>query len=261
MVLKKSISKLIFILLILLNMPAIGQFNQKIGFDFGIEINQLKVNKTSNFSNSTSAYSASLFPILSGENSFNKLDFLSIKYGLGFSKQILWINPNIKINNIESFKNFPNDSVIINEVGVWDYKFIIPITAQFTIFKPIPIIEPFFVIPGLKVDLGFVNKITTKRINVDNRLISYIDSNEYYTKEFYDINWNKSVSNYYSKYFNKFDLLGFIGIELYQGYTDRLEISGSFRFNRYLISPIDNRISVDNDWGFTGLISIMYKIK
>ena len=249
---------IIFLLIIVQHVTC--QTKNSINLEFGSIIIDFKIKETTNYSMSSLGSSLSFYSTLTNETQLKSHDFISLKYGIGVSKQITDIYPNIHLNKISDFKDFPYDSIRVYDVAAWDVRINIPLIAQITIFKPNPILPPLFIIPGLKFKFGILNEITVNRINVDNILYAYKTETGNLVKEHYEETLNKKVSDYYSPIFGKYDMVGLIGLELFEDFYDHFRVGGSVNYCNYLISPINNKIKIKNDWGISISMFIAYKM-
>jgi hypothetical protein len=210
-----------------------------------------KIKETPNYSMSSLASSHSIYFTLTKETPLKSPGFISFKYGIGVSKQLTDIYPNIHLNKISNFKDFPYDSIRVHEVAAWDYRINVPLIAQITLLKPIEILPPFIVIPGVKFKIGILNEMTVNRIKVDNLLYAYKTESGNLVQEHYEETLNKKVSDYYSPMFGNYDMVGLIGLDFFDDYFDHYRVGVSGTYCSYLISPINNKIKTSNDWGMS----------
>ena len=250
----------IIIILVMLVQHVTSQTHNSINLEFGSVLIDFKIKETANYSMSSGARSVSLYSTLTKETQLKSHNFISFKYGIGVSKQITDIYPNLHLNKISNFKDFPYDSIRVSEVAAWDFRINVPLIAQITLYKPIPILPPFMVIPGLKFKIGILNEMTVKRLNVDNLLLAYKTESGNLVQEHYEEALNKKVSDYYSPMFGNYDMIGLIGFEFFEDYFDHIRVGVSGSYCNYLISPINYKIKTKNDWGMSISMYLAYKL-
>ena len=234
--------------------------NNSINLEFGSMLVDFKISETTDYSMSSWGSSLSFYSTLTKETQLKSPNFISFKYGIGVSKQITEIYPNIHLNKISNFRDFPYDSIRVYDVAAWDFRINVPLIAQITLLKPIPILPPFIGIPGIKFKVGILNEMTIIRTNVDNLLYAYKTESGNYVKEHYEEALNKKVSDYYSPMFGKYDMVGLIGLEFFEDYFNHFRVGGSATYCNYLISPINYKIKTNNDWGISISIFIAYRL-
>jgi len=239
------------------NQTNTNQTNNSINLEFGSTYINFKIKEATNFSMSSWASSLSFYSTLSKETQLKSPNFISFKYGIGVSKQMTEIYPDIHLNKIANFKDFPYDSIRVYDVAAWDYRINVPLIAQITLFKPFPT-QSSLTFPGLKFKIGIINEMTVKRENVDNLLYAYKTETGNLVKEHYEEALNKQVSKYYSQVFGKYDMVGVIGLELFEDCFNHIRVGMSGTYCGYFISPINHQIKTNSNWGISGSIFLAY---
>lgn len=249
---RQQLSPNYFIIILLIFVQHIAsQTNNAINLEVGAMGIDFKIKETPNFSTSSWASSQSIYSTLTMETQLKSPDFISFKYGIGISKQMTDIYPNIHLNKIYNFRDFPYDSIRVHDVAAWDFRINVPLIAQITFLRPIQILPPFMIIPGIKFKIGIINEMTVNRIDVDNLLLAYKTESGNLVQEHYEETLNKQVSAYYSPMFGKYDMVGLIGLDFFEDYFKHFRVGVSGTYIGYLISPINYQIKTKNDWGMS----------
>ena len=256
---KQLCTNYIIIILMVIVQQTTGQTNNSINLEIGAMAIDFKIKETPNYSMSSGASTQTIYLTLTKETQLKSPNFISFKYGIGVSKQLTDIYPDIHLNRISNFKDFPYDSIRVHEVAAWDYRINVPLIAEITLSKPIEILPPYFVIPGIKFKIGILNEMTVNRINVDNLLYAYKTESGNLVQEHYEETLNKKVSDYYSPMFSNYDMVGLIGLEFFEDYFDHYRVGVSGTYCSYLVSPINNKIKTSNDRGMSVSMFFAYK--
>lgn len=249
--------KFVIIVFLLIQTVGFGQNLNEIGGRLGFGISNYNIKEKIGLSKQTKASEVSLNFLLFNRNTFKKNDKFAWSYGLGVVREYLDFEPMIKFKEIPALKDFNLDTLLISEVANWEWQFSIPIDLSFKLFEQTDVIPNFFVIPGMRINVGIENRFTFNRINTDNFVLSYYDNylNEGY--EYYEETVNKQVSKYYSDNIPRYKLLMNAGIEFFSE-SDIFTAIGGLKFNYYLTSPIN--CSINKQFSMSAYIGICFSL-
>ncbi len=232
-----------------------AQYFDGIGGSLGVRASEFSIVNKQGVTNNTSGYS-SLYCLDLNLNKriFNKKFYLIS--GINFSREQIDFNPLIRINEIEQFSSMFNDTYSVYEFRMWNYQIGIPLKIGFNLYKGWRRYAPFFVIPGVNINAGFVNNIVLNKTYNDVVLLqNYGKPNEI---EYYNESINKQVSAYYLKTIANYCLVGQIGVDLFDKGRN-FDYGISLSYNHYLTSPFSN-LDISTKYSIDIKIFVIFKL-
>jgi hypothetical protein len=234
--------KKIFLFLLLLILPKINYAQQinEFGGRVGFYLNEFNIHNTAGFSTESNGDLVALFIHLYGRSYLANSKRLSVFYGAGVSRDLLYFTPNISFQEINELKDLKSKDLWVSEVYSWSYKLNIPIGISYQLTRQINLLPPLIVIPGIRINAGLENYFTVKRIRTDNLVLEDYDDQKKMGYYYFDTEVNNRVSEFYKRGLRSTMVVPYLGLEFVQN-GRQITYSAGFNVSSVFNSPISAR--------------------